>query len=71
MHPINGKGFAVGAVLWLFYIVLTSHEASCAEFRDCGSGDLILASIIAVGGLFPAWVLASLVSGVFPDKTKR
>lgn len=68
MHPVNGKGFLAGAVAWLTYIFVASYRASCAEFKDCGAGDLMLYSLIAVGMLMPAWLLASFVSSIFPDK---
>ena len=68
MDPVNGKGFVVGAVVWVAITVIHSMGTSCAEFKDCGRGDLIINSIIAVGSLFPAWFAASIVSDVPPNK---
>ena len=68
MDPVNGKGFVVGAVAWVTFVVLYSLHASCAESKSCGAGDLILHSILSMGALFSAWMLASVVSGIFPDK---
>ncbi len=68
MGPVNGKGFAVGAAVWVVITVIHSMSTSCAEFKDCGRGDLILNSIIAVGSLFPAWFAASFASDTPPDK---
>lgn len=68
MSPVNGKGFAAGAVAWLACMLIATWKASCAEYKGCGAGDLMISSILSAGMVLPAWMLASFVSGIFPGK---
>lgn len=68
MRPISASGYIVGAIAWLAFAVLVAFESNCAEFGECDRIDLIMNSVISLGMLWPAWVLALIVSPDFPDK---
>ena len=68
MGPLDGKGIALAAVVWLAIVVIYSIGTTCAEFKECGRGDLVLNSFLAVGALMPAWIAGAFVTGDPPDK---
>jgi hypothetical protein len=68
MNEINGKGFAVGAIVWFALIFYAAQQGECVRYGSCGSEDLIIFSVISMGLLAPAYILARLTSDIFESK---
>lgn len=64
MGDINVKGIVAGAITWLVILFFLCNDASIGR----GNDDQMLFGIICVGMLVPAWVVALVVSSMFPDK---
>lgn len=71
MKDISKMGGAVGLATWLGLVVATAFSLSCAEFKGCGRGDLVVNSLISAGMVWPAWIVAVAASCFLPDKKKK
>lgn len=67
---ISTTGFWVGVIAWVAMVFLLAMQSSCAEFKACGTGDLVMSGLLAAGMLAPAWVVAVVVSIAFPGKKR-
>jgi hypothetical protein len=61
-EKINKKGFLAGIVSWVIIIIFAINQGSCVNYHGCDSGDLFLMSIIAVGMIAPAYLIAITIS---------
>lgn len=64
MDKLSGSGFFVAAILWLLIMFFSSGETACLN-SFCGRGDLMLASIVGVGYLVPAYLGARFLGLIF------
>jgi len=62
-EDLDAKGIIAGAVVWLVLVSVMAGEFVCAKLNVCGTDDLIMNSVIAIGFVAPAWFVAHLVSG--------
>ncbi len=65
MAEINRKGFIAGGIAWLVLVGFLPTAADCAKHANCDAGDLFLHSIVTMGMLAPAWLVAVLTSELF------
>ena len=62
LDDINGGGIFCGFVTWILLMFAMSSSSACIDSNSCDGGDLILAAMIGVGMLGPAWIVALLAS---------
>ncbi len=62
MGNLTGAGFFWGAVTWFICIGLLANSAACVNRSSCDGGDIMLISVIAVGFLAPAYIVAGIIS---------
>ena len=68
MEIKNTKGRVAGVVAWMIFLLWGISDLACLKASICGGWDLLLWSMISVGMLGPAWIVACLVSEFFEDK---
>ena len=65
----NVQGLIAAVLAWLVIEVFQITSDSCSRFNNCGSSNLFLSNVIAVGMLAPAYFFGAFVS-IFFDKHK-
>ena len=66
---INTSGVVCGVLMWFIYIFGVISQTACLKARYiCGGFDMLINALIAIGGLFPAYIAALFGSIVFGSK---
>ncbi len=65
---VGKKGFIAGLVAWFIILIWGINEYPCVSYPSCGRGDLLLHSIVSIGTIAPAYLVAISVSIFFDDK---
>lgn len=63
----NTKGFIAGFIAWIIFLLWGLSDSACLKSGVCGGWDLLLWSMISVGMLGPAWIIACMASEFFED----
>jgi len=61
-RDLNLVGTAIGFVFWIILVWFLAEDSECAKYHTCGSGDLVQISIISLGFIVPAGIVALLAS---------
>lgn len=70
-EEISRAGWIGGVIAWIGIIILTSRSAACARFSHCGSEDLAVFAVLAMGMFVPAFICAIIVDCFFGALGRR
>ena len=67
MKDLNSKGVFIGAIVWIILVYVFAGQVACTKSHSCDAGDITTTSIVALGFLAPAWIVALTASCFFKD----
>ena len=62
LQEFNVFGIVAGVLSWVGLVWWLAEESECSRYNSCDSGDMVQISIISLGLLVPAGIIALIAS---------
>ena len=69
LKEFNIFGVFAGFITWVSLVWFLAEDSECVRHSSCGSGDIVQISIISLGFLVPAGIIA-LIASTFTKRRK-